>query len=105
MNFSEYDKKKKPRGQGIKKVSDLFAKYKKQLHAPEGVVLDACIGVIEDLFSLTLEKNQCSFSPRTKTLTLRIPGPLKSEILLRKKEVLTHIRGRVPGSTYPEEIL
>jgi hypothetical protein len=105
MHFRYSDEKKKSRGQGIKKISDLFAKYTKQLRAPEGVVLDAFLEVVKDVFGVTLEKTQCSFSPQTKTLTLRISGPLKSEILMRKKEIIAHIRGRVPGSVYPEEIL
>ncbi len=96
---------RRPRSGGIKKISDLFSVYQKKLHAPEGVVVHACIEVVEDLFSITLTKDQCSFSPRTKTLTLRVGGPLKSEILMQKKEILRHIRGRVPGKGFPEEIL
>jgi hypothetical protein len=96
---------KKVRGKGIIKVSDLFLKYKQILKAPQGSVVSAFIEVVEDMFHITLKKHQCSYSPQTKTLSLQTSGMIKSEILLQKKKILTHMAEKLGEKSTPKEIL
>ncbi len=99
------DRKKKQRGNGIIKVADLFLKYKQILKAPQGSVVTAFIEVVEDLFHITLEKHQCSYSPQTKTLSLRVSGMIKSEILLQKRKILLRMAEKLGEKSTPTEIL
>ena len=96
---------KKQRGGDVVKVGDLFDKYKRILKAPQGVTITAFIEVVNDLIGVEIPKERISYSIHNKTLTLRIPGPLKTEILLHKKEILIHMQGRIGRQSVPKVIL
>ncbi len=95
---------RKGRGQ-ITKLSDLFEKYTKTLKAPQGIVVTCFIEVVEDLVGLPILKKDVTYTVYTKTLAVRVQGPLKSEILLRKKEIIAHMKGRLGEGNAPVEIL
>ena len=95
---------KKVRGE-ITKISNLFDVYKKRLKAPQGTVIDAFIEIVTDLISVTLTKKQCSYSVFNKILYLNVSGPAKMEILIHKKEILTHLKGRLGEKSAPKNIL
>lgn len=95
---------RKGRGE-IVKLSDLFEKYKKTLRAPQGTVIDCFREVVEDVVGVSVSKESVSYSVFTKTLSARVSGPLKSEIKLRKKEILAHMKGRLGDESAPTEIL
>jgi len=84
MNF----KPKNQRGQGIVRISDLFKKYTDTLKAPQKTVVKTFIAVVKDLFGVMLREDQCTFSVASRTLSVRVSGPLKSEIMLHKKKIL-----------------
>ncbi len=96
---------KKQRGGDVKKIGDLFGKYKNILKAPQGVVISAFIEVVDDVLGIKIPKECVSYTVYNKTLTLRISGPLKTEILLKKQEILTHVKGRVGQKSSPKVIL
>ncbi|MBX2866507.1 hypothetical protein KTR10_00905 [Candidatus Kaiserbacteria bacterium] len=93
------------RGEGVKKLGDLFSVYKERLIAPQGAVIDMFIEVVQELLSVEIKKEKVSYNPHSKTLSLAIGGPLKAEILLRKEEVLAHMKARLSGKSAPKEIL
>ena len=94
-----------PRGEGIKPLGSLFEKYKNQLRAPQGSVVSAFCEVVEDLYGYSIGKDKVMYSVRSRTLSLRISGPLKTEIQLKKKEILTHLKGRLGEKSAPTNIL
>lgn len=94
-----------PRGEGIKKIDSLFNKYKKILKAPQGVVVDAFIEVVNDLVGVKIPKEYITYTTHSKTLSLAISGPLKSEILLHKDEIITHMKGRIGAQSAPKVII
>ena len=89
----------------IVKIGNLFDKYKKTLKAPQGVVIDAFIEVIDDLMGFEIKKEQCRYTVSTKTLGVAVSGPLKSEITIRKKEILAHLKGRLGEKSAPKDIV
>jgi hypothetical protein len=95
---------RKGRGE-ITKLSTLFEKYKKILKAPQGVVVDCFQEVVSELIKLDIPKEQITYSVHSKTLSVRVSGPLKTEIRMRKKEILTHMKGRLGEQSAPKEIL
>lgn len=93
------------RGEGIKKLSDLFDKYKNTLKAPQGSIVNVFCEVVEDVLDISLSKNQVTFNTFTKIITLNTPGVVKSEIKLNKKEILSHLKGRLGVSSAPKDIV
>jgi hypothetical protein len=94
-----------PRGEGIKKIDGLFDKYKKMLRAPQGVVVEAFVEVVNDLIGVEIPKERITYTTHSKTLSLAISGPLKSEILLNKDEIITHMKGRLGAQSAPKNIM
>jgi hypothetical protein len=87
------------------KISDLFEKYKNTLKAPQGVVVDNFREVMEDLFGLPIKKEQIKYTVYSRTLSVNVQGPLKTEIKLRKKEILNHLKGRLGDNSAPLDII
>lgn len=94
-----------PRGEGIKPITSLFDKYKQQLVAPQGSVKKCFCEVVADLYGFDIPQKQLEYSVYSKTLTLKVSGPLKTELLLRKDEILVHLQGRLGPKSAPKIIL
>lgn len=92
------------RGQTIK-VGDLFEVYRKKLKAPQKTVIQEFIEVVEDFLGVSIPQNRCHYSPSTRTISLTISGAGKSEVLLNKQEILTHLKGRMGERNAPKEII
>jgi hypothetical protein len=92
------------RGEGIKKLSSLFDRYKHALIAPERSVITCFCEVVEDLYGWQLKTDIVSYQPNTKTLQVRASGVFKTEIQLHKEEILTHMKGRLGVKNTPKEI-
>ncbi|NCN52726.1 hypothetical protein GW943_02875 [Candidatus Parcubacteria bacterium] len=93
------------RGGGIKKVADLFETYRTRLKAPQKTVINTFTEVVSDVCGFSLRTSDVSYTPSSKTLSLKAAGPLKTEILLRKQELLIHMKGRLGASSAPNEII
>lgn len=93
------------RGQGIKPIHNLFAKYHNTLRAPQGSVITVFCEVVQDVLGVTITKTQVEYTPNQKTVLIKTAGPLKSEILLQKNEILTHLKGRLGERSAPIDIL
>lgn len=96
---------RKKRGQGVVHVSNLFAKYTNVLRAPQGSVVSAFIETVAEGFGFTIRKDQCIYNTNTQTLTVRVSGMLKSEIVLKKKVILAAMRERLGPKSAPKDIL
>lgn len=94
-----------PRGDGIKQLSQLFDKYKNTLKAPQASVINVFIEVIHELYEIELKKEWVVYNPQTKTINLKAPGPIISEIKLNKKEITDHLKGRLGVNSAPKEII
>lgn len=90
---------------GPKKISALFDVYRKRLKAPQASVVHALCEVVQDLLGITLEEQRVEHDPRTRITRLNIRGAQKSEILLHKEEILTHIKGRVGSQNAPTTLI
>lgn len=95
---------RKGRGEIIK-LSSLFEKYKKTLKAPQGAVIDCFTEVIEDVIGVSIAKESISYTVHSRTLSVRVSGPLKSEIQLRNREIIAHMKGRLGEQNAPLKIL
>lgn len=88
----------------LKSVASLFDTYKKRLVAPEGAVIGEFLELVEDMFSVKVPKSKVAYNPATKMLTMRGLGALRSEILMREREVLAHLKGRLGEKNAPRRV-
>lgn len=95
---------RKGRGEPIK-ISHLFETYKKRLKAPQSSVISAFQELILDLFGIEVQKKYIQYSPSTKTLSVNTNSQLKTEIILRKEEILAHLKGRLGAGNAPKDII
>lgn len=86
-------------------IGSLFEKYTKTLKAPQQSVINACIEVIQDIYQYPLTKEQCVYHVASKTLTLHIKGPYKSEIILNKSCILDEVTKKVGKQNAPKNII
>lgn len=93
-----------PRGDGIKPINQLFEKYKQNLVAPQGSVIKCFCEVVYDLYALEVTETMVEYSVGRRTLILRARGPLKTELLLRRTEILQHLKGRLGERSAPQNI-
>jgi hypothetical protein len=88
---------------GPRPISDLFAKYKKSLVAPEAAVIRETQAVISELLGITIKESQLRYTPSTRTL--HIPqGMLRSEVLSHRTEILAHLKTRLGEKSAPTEL-
>jgi hypothetical protein len=95
---------RKGRGE-VKRVVDLFEKYRRTLVAPERSVRAAFIEVVEDLAGITIPDELVTYKPSSRTLFVAANGMVKSEIMLRREEILAHLKGRLGERGAPTTIL
>ncbi len=93
------------RGKEIKKIGDLFDKYRRRLVAPEGSVIDAFVEVVDDVLSFKIQKSKVRYTPTSRTLYLSGSGALKSEVKLHESEIISHLKGRLGEKNAPRTIL
>lgn len=92
------------RGEGVKRLGSLFAKYQKTLKAPQASVVKVFCEVAEEVVGLKIAPKQVVYKTHTKLLSLVGGGPVRSELLLHKAEVLAHLKGRL-GESAPKDII
>jgi hypothetical protein len=104
--FAKPTSKKKIRGQGIVKVASLFEKYKKVLRAPQKTVIAAFVAVVHEmLHGVHLREDQCTYSPSSRILSVRVSGMIKTEIQFKKKQILAQLEEVLGEKSSPKDIL
>lgn len=94
-----------PKDRHLKPINSLFEKYQKRLQPPQAVAIATFCEVVEDILSVPLEPSRVAYNVYNRTLQLKVSGVRKTEILLRKDELLTHLRGRLGSDKSPTNII
>ena len=89
----------------LKPLSSFFQKYQKTLTAPEASVIDCFVEVVDDVLGISIQSKYIKYTPQTRTLSLTVGGPLKSEIKLHQTEILNHVKGRLGSKNTPTSII
>lgn len=88
----------------MKHISDLFARYAHKIQAPQGSVIKVFSTICTEEFKLPIKVEHCSYTVSTKTLYLKAPSLLKSELLQKKPQVLAALRQQL-GQSAPVDII
>ncbi len=88
----------------MKKVGDLFEKYRKLIKPPQASVEKVCVAVIAEVFKYPISIDQMTYVVSTRTLSVRIPSLLKSELKFHYSEILKILEERLGKDTTPKII-
>jgi hypothetical protein len=88
----------------MKHISDLFSRYKNTIQPPQSSIIKEFIVVCEEVSKIKVKLEQCTYTVSTKTLYLQTHSLIKSELLLKKTDLLKALKKRL-GKNSPTEIL
>jgi hypothetical protein len=88
----------------MKHISDLFERYKTKIKPPQSAVIKEFVAQVDEVLGFSIGPEQCSYVVSTKTLHLRTPSVLKSEILQQKTTILRKLKVSL-GPNAPEQII
>ena len=88
----------------MKHISDLFERYKNKIKPPQSAVINEFVGVVKEVLDFDIKPDQCSYTVTTKTIHLKTPSVLKSEILRQKNTILGALKKQL-GTNSPEQIV
>ncbi len=88
----------------MKHISDLFERYKNKIKPPQSAVIKEFVEVVKEVLGFDIKPEQCSYTVNTKTLYLKTPSVLKSEIIRQKTTLLKKLKESL-GQNSPEQII
>jgi hypothetical protein len=97
--------KKKDPNESKHQLGNLLLKYKSLLKPPQASVEKECIVAITTVTGITLLPHQVSYSVASKTLVLKTPSLLRSELMLRRVDILEECKRRLGEKGGPETLL
>ena len=89
----------------MKKLGDLFTKYKEGFKAPQKSVEREFIAVVKEVTGFELQPEQVSYTVSTKTISLHLPSLLKSELKFKQAEILEKLTDRLEKKSCPQFVL
>ncbi|MCB9815439.1 hypothetical protein H6785_02600 [Candidatus Nomurabacteria bacterium] len=89
----------------MKRVGDLFFKYKSHIKAPQATVEKACVEAIFKVTGFKIKKEDVRYTVSTKTLNLKIPSVLKSEVKFKYLDILEELKKTLGEKDAPNTII
>lgn len=89
----------------MKKVGDLFEKYKIHFKAPQATVEKACSEAIFKVTGFKVSSDLITYTVSTKTLSMQIPSVLKSELRFHYQSIFKELKNILGETGSPETIL
>lgn len=88
----------------MKRVGDLFERYKTRFKAPQASVEKVCLQVIKEVAGYDLSMSQVTYVVSTRTLSLQVPSILKSELKFHYVSILRILKTRLGSAGSPKII-
>ncbi len=96
---------KKDPTQNSTQLGNLLARYRSIFKPPQATVEKECISVIAEVCGVTLLPHQIEYRVATRTLQLKTPSLLRSELKMKSNLILTELAKRLDASTTPTTLL
>lgn len=87
------------------KASDLFAKYRDSIKAPQQSVITEVVAVIYEVTGFEIRPHQCSYTVATRTISLQIPSLMKQELKTHHEAIMVRLRERLGDRSVPLVVL
>lgn len=97
--------KKKDPNESVHQLGNLLARYRAILKPPQASVEKECLVVIKDVTGIELRSHQVSYTVSTRTLVLKTPSLLRSELMLHRQAILLELKKRLGEKGSPDTIL
>lgn len=88
----------------MKKIGDLFEKYRKYFKAPQASVEKECVVVIKEVTGFDVPFEQVEYTVSTRSLYLKVPSILKSELKFHYSNILKLLVKRLGVDVAPKNI-
>lgn len=93
-----------PRTRKLESLGNLLLRYKTHLKAPQGAVLEAFVRTAAR-HGISLKKSECRYNASARILSVVTPGPMKMEVLMKKKILLEGLLSELGQKSAPKDIL
>lgn len=85
-------------------IKDLLLRYKARLRAPQGSVIKEVVVAYQAL-GIPCVETEFGYTRATRTIVIKLTGPKKIEMLMRKNLVLSNVRKALREADAPEHII
>jgi len=89
----------------MKRIGDLFEKYRTRFKAPQASVEKVCVAVINEVTGFELTAEQVTYTVNTRTVSLQVPSILKSELRFHHALILKKLTDQLGKDGAPKTIL
>lgn len=89
----------------MKRIGDLFEKYRTRFKAPQASVEKVCVEVIVELTGYMITVKQVSYTVSTRTISVSVPSLLKTELKFHQTAILKELENRLGKDGCPLVIL
>lgn len=88
----------------MKRIGDLFEKYRTRFKAPQATVERATIEVIKEVSGFELSLEQVTYTVSTRTVSLQVPSILKSELRFHHMVIIKKLEEKLGKDGSPQTI-
>ena len=93
--------KKKPAHENKEHLSNLLDRYKKRFRPPQASVEKVVIASVERVTGIALQATEVEYTPSTKTIHLRVPSILKTELKAKEMLIIDAVKKDLPREDVP----
>lgn len=97
--------RKKDPNESEHQLGNLLLKYKALLKPPQASVEKECIKVIQEVTRIELLPHQVSYTVSTRTLNIKAPSLLRSELMLHREAILGGLKRQLGEKSAPTTLL
>ena len=90
---------------GTVQIGTLFEKYKTRLRPPQGIVISTFCALVATELGIPLASAHVRYEIYSRTISVTVSGPQKSEILFNKARILTLCRASLGDLGAPKHIV
>jgi hypothetical protein len=96
---------RKDPNQNENQLGNLLERYKKILKPPQASVEKEAILVIKELTSITVHSHQISYTVGSRTLVIKTPSIIRSELKSHHPAIIKELQGRLGAQNAPTTII
>lgn len=88
----------------MKRLGDLFEKYRNHFKAPQASVIKECAFVIKEVSGFDVPVEKITYNVNTKTININLPSVFKSELKFHHQNILKKLEEKLGIETAPKNI-
>ena len=86
-------------------LGNLLLRYKQRLKPPQASVEKEAAETIAQVTGITISAQQITYTPSSRTLVLKTPSVVRSEVLFKKTEILKILKNNLGADSAPTTII